>query len=86
MALNDAPDWIVPIPFMGLVSRRSFLGSKISFYLPGAMEIVAHQIGPVSILQHVWQIEPPEVPVGRRCCEADTELPWGSIESRAESL
>jgi hypothetical protein len=50
------------------------------------MEIVAHQIGPVSILQHVWQIEPPEVPVGRRCCETDTELPWGGIESRAESL
>lgn len=50
------------------------------------MEIVAHQVGPISILQHIWQIEPSEIPVRGWRCEADTELPWGCVKSRAESL
>jgi hypothetical protein len=85
MALYDAADWVVAIPFIRLVSAQALpiLGQR---YSPGTVEIVAHQIGPVSVLHHVRHIEPPKVPVGRRHREGNAQLPWRGVKSRAERL
>ena len=50
------------------------------------MKVIAHQVCPVCILHHPWQVKPPEIPIGGGYCKGYPELPWGIVEGGAKSF